>query len=318
MQNLKWVAVCGLTAALSTACADSSRSVNVTAPSAVAAQVDQNAVSDGVSGPQGGKPTNPGNGNGKPENPGNGNGNGKPENPGNGKPDNPGNGNGKPAEPGKPENPGRPDSPAAPSPHAPTHSKVEIEGLIGGLGAAELTVGGQSVQITASTMLRRDELPIVFGDLQVGDRVHVRALRVTDGAVTILEASDVNLQNPVGHEDDDDAADPLTPLVAVVALDATAVEGTPDAAIFLLSRSGDTASELTVTIALTGTAANGVDYDTLPLTVTFAAGDATANVQVVARADALADGAETVTLTVVDGPGYLAGAPATATVGIAE
>jgi hypothetical protein len=104
------VAVCALAAA----CAESSRTANPTAPSAVV-EDSLASTSDAVSSAQGakddkGKPSNPGNGNGngKPDNPGNGNGNGKPENPGNGN----GNGNGPPdTPPGKPENPGRPDSP---------------------------------------------------------------------------------------------------------------------------------------------------------------------------------------------------------------
>jgi len=325
-------------AALSVACSDSSRSMNPTAPSAVVVSKDISSTSDAVSGPQGGKPTNPGNGNG--------NGNGKPDNPGNGN----GNGNGKPEDPGKPENPGRPDSPGnsdhPDNPHVPpgneqptgpsintppgnttpTHppvkTKVEIEGLIASIGSATIGINGQTVQVLASTTIRQEDVPKALSDLQVGDRVHVRAMRVVADGSTTLEAAEINLQDPVGDDDDDepgDPGDPATVLVSVVAVDATAKESDiTDKGMFLFARSGDTASALTVTITLTGTATNGTDYETLPLSVTFAAGSATATVDVVAKADAVTEGAELVTVTVVDGTGYAAGAPAIATVGIAE
>lgn len=334
MQIMKWVAVCGLIAALS-ACADSSRSLNPTAPSALVASADQTSDASAVSSATGkggvpGRPENPGNGNGKPDNPGNGN--GKPDDPGNGngsgRPENPGNDNG-----GNPHNdqPVVPpvnqtptiSAPVTPPPaHPPVKTKVEIEGVIASIDTAAIGINGQTVQVLDSTTIRDDEdAPVAFGDLQIGDRVHVRAMRVVAQGATTLEAAQIVLQNPVGDDGDDEEEDPVDPttvLISVVAVDATAKEtDAADKGIFLFARSGDTTNELTVTFTLTGTASNGTDYETLPLSVTFAAGSATATLDVVAKADALVEGAELVVLTVVDGEGYAAGAPAVATVGIA-
>lgn len=130
----------------------------------------------------------------------------------------------------------------------------------------------------------------------------------------------MKLQNPGSGSDDDgddDDEEPPTQLVSVTALDATAAEAGPDLGAFAITRAGDTTTALTVTIVLSGTATNGTDYQSVPLTVTFAAGQATANVLIVPLVDAVTEGSETVILTVLDGTTYTAGAPAVATVTIA-
>jgi hypothetical protein len=109
-----------------------------------------------------------------------------------------------------------------------------------------------------------------------------------------------------------DAA-PVVPIVVVTAVDAAAAEAGPDLGAFRLSRTGGLTSPLAVTFALTGTAVNGTDYQAIPLTVTFLAGQATADVFVMPAADGIAEGAETVILTLIDGAAYDLGAPATAT-----
>jgi hypothetical protein len=108
-----------------------------------------------------------------------------------------------------------------------------------------------------------------------------------------------------------------TPLVSVTAFDSTASETGPDMGTFRFSRTGSTAASLTVTFTVTGTATNGTDYQSVPLTVTFAAGQATADLFVVPLPDATVEGSETVIVTVTDGATYDLGSPATATVTIA-
>lgn len=292
-------------AAITAACGDSKSSMNPVAPSAVVVagvQSGEAGAPDGESTTTG-KPTNPGNGNG------NGNGN---SGPGNGN----GNGNGQ-----QPTAPGGQQPPGNVSPRGP--SKVEIEGLISAKGSSTITVNGQVVSVPASAVIRHGDRRFTFADLHVGDRVHVKAARavaVAPGAPSTIEATEVKLQNP-GHDDDDgdddDEDPPSTMLVSVAALDATASETGPDLGAFRFTRSGDTTAALTVTYTVTGTAANGTDYQSIPVTVTFAAGAATANVFVEPLPDATAEGPETVVLTVVDGAGYVAGSPATATVTIA-
>jgi large repetitive protein len=68
---------------------------------------------------------------------------------------------------------------------------------------------------------------------------------------------------------------------------------------------------------VTGTATNGVDYQSVPVTVTFGVGQATSDLFVVPLPDADAEGSETVIVTVTDGATYDVGAPATATISIA-
>ena len=107
------------------------------------------------------------------------------------------------------------------------------------------------------------------------------------------------------------------PLVTVTAFDSTAAETGNNRGTFRFSRVGSTAASLTVTFTVTGTATNGTDYDTLPVTVTFAAGQSTVDLSVVPRQDGVAEGSETVIVTVTDGAAYDVGAPDTATVTIA-
>ena len=98
-------------------------------------------------------------------------------------------------------------------------------------------------------------------------------------------------------------------IVTVTATDAAAAEttGTPNPGQFTLTRTGPTTAPLTVNVAMGGTATNGADYSTIPSTVTFAAGAATAAVNLSVIDDTFAEGTETASLTVLPGPGYSVG-----------
>ena len=108
------------------------------------------------------------------------------------------------------------------------------------------------------------------------------------------------------------------PAVTAAASDAAAAEVGLDRGSFRIRRSGATTTPLVVNYVLGGTAANGVDYNALPGTVTIAAGGASAYVSVRPRSDALREGTETVTLTIVAGAGYSPASPASAVVTIAD
>jgi len=108
-----------------------------------------------------------------------------------------------------------------------------------------------------------------------------------------------------------------SPLVSVSAFDSTASESGPDFGTFRFSRTGSTAASLTVTFTVTGTATNGTDYQSVPLSVTFSAGQANSDLFVVPLPDGQAEGSETVIVTVTDGATYDVGAPALATITIA-
>src|SRR5439155_12908064 len=66
------------------------------------------------------------------------------------------------------------------------------------------------------------------------------------------------------------------------------------------------------------TASNGVDYVTLPGTVTFAAGAAVTNISVTPIDDSIPEPVETAVLTLAAGTGYTVGAPSSATVAILD
>ena len=89
-------------------------------------------------------------------------------------------------------------------------------------------------------------------------------------------------------------------------------------ATFVVWRSGDTSSDLTVYYRIGGTASNGVDYVTLPGKVTIIAGHNAARIEVLPIDDNVIEGIETVLLTLqlapatgsaVPPPEYVVGTP---------
>jgi hypothetical protein len=87
--------------------------------------------------------------------------------------------------------------------------------------------------------------------------------------------------------------------------------------IFRFART-DTTQALTFNFATGGTATSGVDYQALPPGVTFAPGQATIDVEVLAFDDSVKDPNETVSVSVTPGAGYDVGNPASATLTIAD
>ena len=102
------------------------------------------------------------------------------------------------------------------------------------------------------------------------------------------------------------------PVITVAANDANAGEPANNGQ-YTLTRTGDTTSDLTVNIAMSGTATNGKDYTAIPATVTFAAGFSTATVDLNVIDDTLPEGTETATFTVLAGSGYTPGSLGTST-----
>src|SRR5262249_49440951 len=109
-----------------------------------------------------------------------------------------------------------------------------------------------------------------------------------------------------------------TPLVSVTAIDSSASETGPDVGVFRFTRTGSTTSPVVVSYTIGGTATNGVDYVTINNTITIAAGQASADLTITPIPDAISEPSETVVLTVTDGADYDVGAPASATVNIAD
>ena len=277
--RMKWMLVVAA-AAIAAACGDSMSSLNPTAPSALSPatlKVEADAA-DVPAGSMGNGPK-PGNGNG------NANGNGGA-----------GNGN-------------QPGTPAG-------KAKVEIEGLIDAVGLGSITVNNQKAVVTAATVIRHGNRPVLLSALRVGDRVHLRANRIepTADGVT-LEAVEIMVQNP----GDGEVALPPAPLpvVSVVALDADASENGSSAGAFRFTRTGDLSAQLTVAFTMSGTATNGTHDQNLQ-TATFLASLPTVDVTLTPLADNLVEGAESATLTLTPAAQDQLGAQAAATVNIAD
>jgi hypothetical protein len=92
--------------------------------------------------------------------------------------------------------------PSTLTPTPTSGKKVEIEGLITAIAGALLTVNGEKVLVPPTVIVHHGSHLVDFADLQVGDRVHIRANLLLE----VLTASEVKLQNPgeQGIADDDD------------------------------------------------------------------------------------------------------------------
>jgi hypothetical protein len=111
---------------------------------------------------------------------------------------------------------------------------------------------------------------------------------------------------------------PGLPTVTIAATTPNASEVGPVNGAFTITRSGgDQSSALAVLVTMSGTAGNGVDYNFIT-TQTIAAGQTSVVVPVVPIPDALAEGDETVIMTITASAAYTIGAAASATVTIAD
>ncbi|GCA96296.1 Calx-beta domain-containing protein, partial [Microcystis aeruginosa] len=114
----------------------------------------------------------------------------------------------------------------------------------------------------------------------------------------------------------------LLPIITVATTDASAGETlagtTTNPGRFTLTRTGDLSQALTVNYTVTGTATNGTDYDNLTGTVSFAAGAATALVNLIVTDDTTLEDNETVILTLTSNANYGLGAAESSTLTIAD
>jgi hypothetical protein len=88
---------------------------------------------------------------------------------------------------------------------------------------------------------------------------------------------------------------------------------------FNLTRTGDVTVALTVNLDVpTGTATSGTDYTALATTATFAAGSATATINITPIDDTLVEGTETIGLALKTGTAYTLGTTTSASINIAD
>ena len=115
----------------------------------------------------------------------------------------------------------------------------------------------------------------------------------------------------------DNNTNPL-PIVSVSSTNQPyAVEGGTNGG-FLFTRTGPTNNPLTIAFTIGGTAISGVRYAALPNLVTIPAGQASALLPVVAIADQIVEGEQTVILWLTDNEAYRVAYPSTATVTIQD
>jgi hypothetical protein len=111
---------------------------------------------------------------------------------------------------------------------------------------------------------------------------------------------------------------PTKPTVSVIAADSLASEPGGDTGTFTFSRTGDTASSLTVKYALDGTAMNGKDYQALSGSITIPAGASSADLVLRPIDDQIIEVAELVVLTLSPDAAYDVGLLNIATVTILD
>ena len=108
------------------------------------------------------------------------------------------------------------------------------------------------------------------------------------------------------------------PTVTISVTDSVAAEASADPGKFTITRTGSTSSSLTVQYAISGTATNGVDYQTLATSTTIAAGSATRVVTVTPIDDSVVDANEQVVLTLSASPAYIVVSPGSASLTITD
>ena len=176
-------------------------------------------------------------------------------------------------------------------------------------GGADYTLSNGTVTFAPGELVKSIPITLVDDTLIEGPETVVVALANAAGA---------NPGTVVVHTltiaDDD------FPVVSIVATDPNAAEAGLDPGTFTISRTGPTAAALTVTLARSGTATSGSDYNAIatPLSLVIPAGAASATVTVTPIQDTLLEGPETVIETINTDPTYTVGSPATATVTIAD
>ncbi len=135
--------------------------------------------------------------------------------------------------------------------------------------------------------------------------------------LTLVASADYNLGAPFSGTVT--IADPPLPVLTLATTDSSGAEGsTPNKATFTITRSGSTEDPLTVNLALTGSAQDGVDYQAVGSAVTIAVGSASATIDIVPALDQLAEGTEQVILTLVGSATYNLGTPISGTITITD
>ena len=177
---------------------------------------------------------------------------------------------------------------------ASAHGIEDADGLAGAVFAWQWIVndGSGDADIAGAT-----EASYTLTAAEAGKTIKVRATFTDDGGTeeTLLSAATATVSAPL-------------PEVSIAAATSPVTEG--NAAVFVLRRSGDTTSALTVTVSVTE--AGDVLAGAAPSSVTFAENTAEARLRIATEDDAAAEADARVTATVAAGAGYRVAAAAAA------
>lgn len=108
------------------------------------------------------------------------------------------------------------------------------------------------------------------------------------------------------------------PTLSVLAPDNLASEPGINRGLFHVVRAGNPWVSVTAQLGLSGTASNGLDYDSLPTNLLLSAGLLTGAIEVIVRDDTNAEAPETVVLRLLTNAAYDVGSPASNTVTVAD
>ena len=141
---------------------------------------------------------------------------------------------------------------------------------------------------------------------------------VVDSLNAVIEGNESNNANTgLGKDFDDVVITVVRPTVTIAATLPNAAEpSTPGQ--FTITRTGSTATALTVNYGVGGTATSGVDYSGVATSVTIAAGQSTAIIPISVLDDTLVEGNETINFVLLANSAYQLGSSASATVTIAD
>jgi Lipase/Calx-beta domain/CARDB/Domain of unknown function (DUF4114)/RTX calcium-binding nonapeptide repeat (4 copies) len=155
----------------------------------------------------------------------------------------------------------------------------------------------------------------------------ITATILDDAIFEDLETFKVKLTNPSNStlakaEGTATILDDDLPGISLIVTDSEAAEtkhGKPtNPGQFTLKRTGSTTNPLTVQYALKGSATNGIDYQKLPDTITFAAGSDTASIDINVIDDKIYEGTEKVILNLCESNDYTIVGEKSGTVSIAD
>jgi Calx-beta domain/CARDB/Peptidase M10 serralysin C terminal len=141
---------------------------------------------------------------------------------------------------------------------------------------------------------------------------------VVDSLGAVTEGNETNNASRGPQSDFDDVAiTVIRPVVTIAATDSSAGEPNNPGQL-TITRTGSTATTLTVSYTIDGTATNGVDYTSLGRSATIAAGQTSVVVPISVIDDTLVEGDETVILSLNSSSGYSLGSSSTGTVTIGD